>query len=542
MPLNHRHLLEDHRVNKDVAFTVDERRAHGLHGRLPWRVLSIEQQVELEMEHLRGKSTDLERYIGLFALRYRNETLYYRVLIDNLEELLPIVYTPTVGEACQQFSHIMRRPIGLWLTPDDSGSMADVLRTATTDDVRLIVVTDNERILGLGDQGAGGMGIPQGKIALYCAGAGLDPRHCLPISLDIGTNNTKLLNDPLYLGYPHERIRGAKYESFIDEFVEAVIEVYPHAVLQWEDFHKELAFQNLERYRHRLPSFNDDIQGTAAVGVAGILNALRITKDSLANQRVMYVGAGAAGVGIARLTRLAMERDGMDPKAIACAQIMCDTTGLVHTERPALSPTKRDFAASNDVLEATNLTGVQMTDLVDIAARYRPTILIGTTANPGTFTRELIRTMAAGTPRPVIMAFSNPTSKVECQPADALEWTDGRALVATGSPFDPVEFGGQRHVIGQGNNVFVFPGVGLGAIVSEAHEILLDQGALYPNQGQLREVSAAVARDVIQTARDSGVGRRMPDDRIEDSVRCAMWHPTYAPLPLPEDGPVASRA
>ncbi len=399
MPLTNRHLLEDHRRNKDAAFTADERRHHGIHGLLPWRVLSIEQQVELEMEHLRGKSTDIERYIGLFALRDRNETLYYRVLIDHLEELLPIVYTPTVGDACQQFSHIMRRPLGLWLTPDDTGTMAEVLRSATSDDVRLIVVTDNERILGLGDQGAGGMGIPQGKIALYCAGAGLNPRNCLPVSLDIGTNNTRLLNDPLYLGYPHERMRGAQYEAFIDEFVEAVIEVYPHTVLQWEDFHKELAFQNLERYRHRLPSFNDDIQGTAAVGLAGIMNALRITGGALDAQRVMYVGAGAAGVGIARLTQLAMKREGMDARDIACAQIMCDSKGLVHADRPALEPTKREFAVSNDMLEAVNLTDVRVNDLVDIAARYRPTILIGTTAHPGTFTRELVQTMAAGTPR-----------------------------------------------------------------------------------------------------------------------------------------------
>jgi malic enzyme len=535
-------------LNKDAAFTDSERSALGLRGLLPWRCATIEQQVALELEHLRSKSSDLEKYIGLEALQDRNETLFYRLLLGHLEELAPIVYTPTVGEACRRFSHIARRPRGVWITPEDIDRIPELLRNTRRDGVRLIVATDNERILGLGDQGAGGMGIPVGKLALYCAGAGVHPALTLPVSLDCGTDNRSLLDDPLYLGYPRPRLRGPGYDTFIEAFVQAVREVYPGAIVQWEDFKQHNAIRLLDRYRHLIASFNDDIQGTAAVVVGGILAALQHRGESLSSQRLVLLGAGAAGIGIARLAESIMRSEGATATETRRALVMLDSRGLIREGRSGLEEDKQPFALP--VGEAARL-GLTATEdgLETVVRQFAPTILIGTTGRPGLFTETAIREMAARAPAPIIMPLSNPTANAEATPADVLRWTNGRALVATGSPFEPVRVGGVTRQVGQANNMLVFPGVGLAAIVSRATQITdemfrvaaatlaglvpgdrVADGALYPPVADLRRVSRAIAIAVATQARRDGVARLAPDDDIGEAVAAAMWFPGYPDL------------
>ncbi len=538
-------ILGEPLLNKDAAFTDRERAALGLRGLLPWRCATIEQQVALELEHLRSKSTDLEKYIGLEALQDRNETLFHRLLTDHLEELAPIVYTPTVGEACRRFSHIVRRPRGLWITPEDIDRIPELLRNTGRHGVRLIVATDNERILGLGDQGAGGMGIPVGKLALYCAAAGVHPALTLPVSLDCGTDNQGLLDDPLYLGYPRPRLHGPRYDAFIEAFVRAVRQVYPDAILQWEDFKQHNALRLLDRYRHRIACFNDDIQGTAAVVAGGILAALQHRGERLSSQRLVLLGAGAAGIGIARLAESIMRAEGATPAEIRRALLMLDSHGLIYEGRGQMEEDKRPFALPAG--EAVRLgLGPAQADLTAVVRQFAPTILIGTTGRPGAFTQAALGDMAARTAAPIVMPLSNPTANAEATPADVLRWTEGRALVATGSPFAPVRNGAVVRQIGQANNMFIFPGVGLAAIASRAVEITdemfraaattlaslvpadrIAQGALYPPIADLRQVSRAVAIAVATQARQSGVARLAPDDDIDKAVDAAMWFPSY---------------
>jgi malate dehydrogenase (oxaloacetate-decarboxylating) len=541
-------LLAQPAVNKDSAFTEEERDACGLRGLLPCGVATIDQQVALELEHLRRKTDDLEKYIGLAALQDRNETLFHRVLLDNLEELAPIVYTPTVGEACRKFSHVVRRPRGLWITPDDIHRIPALLRNVGRPGIRLIVATDNERILGLGDQGAGGMGIPIGKLALYTAGAGVHPRLTLPVSLDCGTDNEELLGDPLYLGYPKPRLRGPAYEAFIEAFVDAVLDVCPDAVLQWEDFKQHNAIRLLDRYRHRIASFNDDIQGTAAVVVAGILAGLRARSEPLSAQRLVFLGAGAAGIGIARLVDAVVRAEGAPATGERHTVVMLDSHGLVFDGRDHVEDDKRPFALSPAELSRFGFPPADRYDLEAVVRHVAPTILVGTCGTAGAFTETAIREMATRASTPMIFPLSNPTANSEAKPADVLTWSEGRALVATGSPFDPVSVDGSVRLVGQANNVFVFPGVGLGAIVVRAREVTdrmflvaartlaaavsaerLEQGALYPALAGLRPISRAIAVAVAREARDSGVARIMSDEQIEIAVDAAMWTPDYEP-------------
>jgi len=533
-------------LNKDAAFTERERDDLGLRGLLPWRVATIEEQVVLELEHLRRKTDAIEKYIGLTALEDRNETLFYRLLLDHLEELAPIVYTPTVGEACRRFSHVLRRPRGVWITPDDVGRIPQLLHNARKPGVRLIVATDNERILGLGDQGVGGMGIPVGKLALYTAGAGIEPRLTLPVSLDCGTDNDELLRDPLYLGYPKPRLRGAAYDAFIDAFVHAVRDVFPHAVLQWEDFKQHNAIRLLDRYRTTLPSFNDDIQGTAAVVAAGILAALRHSGEPVAGQRLVFLGAGAAGIGIARLMGQVMRRAGASADEIRAAIVMLDSHGLIFDGRDDVAEDKRPFALPAVALARYGFPSARRHDFQTVIRQVAPTILVGTSSTPGAFGEDAVKAMAARTRSPIIFPLSNPTSKSEATPGDLLHWTAGRALVATGSPFGPVDVAGNTRQIGQANNVFIFPGVGLGAVVAQAREVTdsmflaaadtlaslvgpdrLSAGALYPRLGDLREVSRAIAIAVAEQARECGMAHLDADQDVTSRVEAAMWTPNY---------------
>jgi malate dehydrogenase (oxaloacetate-decarboxylating) len=543
-----RDLISHSLLNKGAGFTEEERDAFGLRGLLPTRVMSIEEQVDLELEHVRRKTDDLERYIGLAALQDRNETLFYRALADHLEEFLPIVYTPTVGRACQEFSHIFRRPRGVWITPADIDRIDEILAAAADDEIRLIVVTDNERILGLGDQGAGGMAIPVGKLALYTAAAGIYPAWTLPVSLDVGTDRADLLDDPLYLGYRAPRLRGSAYDEVLDAFVQSVKRVFPAALVQWEDFKQHNALRILERYRHRLTTFNDDIQGTGSVVVAGLLAARR-EEGGLAGDRFLFLGAGAAAIGIAGLLRRQLVDEGASRLHDAPVLAMMDRGGLVHLGRDSLADDQRPFAVDPAWFMRAGLSPDELRDPEAIARAMKASVLIGATGCRGAFTEGLVREVGRHSGTPIVLPLSNPGDHAEAEPGDILRWTDGRALVATGSPSGDVELPGRARTIGQANNVFIFPGVGLGAIVAEARAITdetflvaarelatlvsarrLAAGAMYPPIGDLRRIARAIATAVVRHLRDTGFGRQYRDEEIGPAVDRAMWWPDYPTL------------
>lgn len=539
-----RAVLREPLLNKGTAFDDQECGALGLRGLLPAGVASPEQQLERVWEALRKRETPLLQYVELADLQDRNETLFYKALTARPAQLMPIVYTPTVGEASLNFSHIFRRSRGRWISPKHRGQIADVLGEVAGD-IRLIVVTDNERILGLGDQGAGGMVIPVGKLALYTAGAGIHPSLTLPVSLDVGTDNPRLLEDPMYLGWRHPRLRGAEYDELVEEFVQAVQRLFPRALLQWEDFKKANAFTLLHRYRDRLLSFNDDIQGTAAVAVAGLMAAVRAKGERLRDQRVVIMGAGAAGVGIGELLREAMGREGATADEQLRAVAVIDSQGLLLTSRDLGEAHKRPFAWTPELAGALGVAVEPVPMLPQVVAGYRPTALIGTTGQPGIFDKAIIRAMAAHVARPIVFPLSNPTSKSEAHPHDLLNWTEGRALVATGSPFDLWERGGESRHISQGNNVYIFPGVGLGALAVSARRVTdsmfaaaadtlaglvseehLSRGRLYPPIDELRVVTRHVGIAVAREAIAAGAADE-PAEGVEAAVTSWIWEPEY---------------
>jgi malate dehydrogenase (oxaloacetate-decarboxylating) len=542
-------LLEKPMLNKGAAFSAEERRELGLIGLLPPHVASMEEQLTRTYENYQRKESLLERYIFLAALQDRNETLFYRLLSEHVAEMMPIIYTPVVGAACESFSHIYRRPRGLYLAYPEQDSLDQVLRHVPYPDIRAIVVTDGERILGLGDQGVGGIDIAIGKLALYSLCAGIHPATTLPIVLDVGTNNPKLLNDPLYLGWRHERVRGAEYDAFIEAFVQAVQRRFPKVLLQWEDFAKGNAARLLDRYRDRLCTFNDDIQGTGAVTLAGLLAACAATGEPLGAQRFVMHGAGSAAHGICDQIVAAVVDEGLSPEQARANIWLVDSEGLVHEGRDNLDSFKRRYARPRAEQEQWTLDRPETFRLEDVVRNVHPTVLIGTSAQPGDFSEALVRDMAAHCTRPIIFPLSNPTSKSEAVPADLLEWTGGRALIGTGSPFEDVNYDGRSFQIGQCNNVFIFPGVGLGVIATGVQRVTDGMfvaaaralstfaparsdpmAALYPRPERVREVSRQVALAVALEARRSGMIDRLPLEEIERRVDAAMWFPQYKRL------------
>ena len=543
-----RQLLNDPLLNKLSAFTEEERLSLGLDGFLRSHVSTIREQISRSMEAYRRKTDDVERYFYLQALLDRSEVLFYGLLAENLEEMVPVVYTPTVGQACLELSHIMRRYRGIYLTPDNIGHIDAIFGDVSRPQIDLVVATDGERILGLGDLGSDGMAIPVGKVNLYVAAGGLNPAVCLPLCLDVGTNNERLLGDPLYLGYRHPRLQGEAYAAFIERFVLGVRRCFPSALLQWEDFAKHHAFDLLERYRERVLSFNDDIQGTGATALAALLTAARIRKRPLAQERFAIVGMGQAGTGIARAIERGLCREGLTPEQARSRIFALDQPGLLLDDQPGLEAPQRPFAQPRSVVADWHRDGGQPNGLLDVVRHARPSVLIGVTARPGLFDQAVLETMAGNADQPVIMALSNPTSKCECTLEDVMRATRGRGLMAAGSPFAPVHVNGQVRAASQCNNLYVFPGMGLGALVSGAPKVTdtmfhaasealsamvtpeqQERGLLLPEIGSVRAAAAQVAMAVCRCARDSGLGRLLDDGEIERMVRRAQWTPHYSP-------------
>ncbi len=533
--------------NKGLGFTPEERRRFGIEGMLPPQHNDIEMQADRTYHTICFNKDPVGRNIDLGLLQNRNEVLFYKLLGNHLEELMPVVYTPTVGAASHYFSHVYRRSRGVFITPEYAGRIEQVLRdSAPFSDVELMVVTDNEAVLGIGDQGVGGMAISIGKLALYCVGAGIHPARTLAISLDVGTDNQGLLDDPWYLGWRHRRLRGDAYLAIVDEFVEATRKVFPKVVIQWEDLHKDIAFQILDRHRNHLPSFNDDIQGTGAVAAAAMHAAARISGEEFRNSRTVVYGAGAAGVGIARQIRRQLQQEGVEGEALARAIITLDSRGVVSEDRDDLDKNKRDFAWRSEWLDELGLQGQDRKDLAKVVDAFKGNVLIGTSGQAGSFTEDVVRSAARHSDHPVILPLSNPTDISEAKPADIMKWTDGTALVATGSPFDPVEVGGEKRRIGQANNVFVFPGIGLGAIVSGATEVTgsmigasstalahaleestIEERCLMPEVNRLWDICGIVGLAVAKQAVADGVATVTDVDAMEECINAYRWKPAY---------------
>jgi malate dehydrogenase (oxaloacetate-decarboxylating)(NADP+) len=529
-------LLHNPALNKGTAFTEAERDALKLRGLLPPRVFTMHDQEARILENFHLKTTPLEKFVFMTALQDRNETLFYRTILDNTAEMMPIIYTPTVGEACQQWGHIFRRARGLYISRHDKGRVREILGHWPQPEVDVIVVTDGERILGLGDQGAQGMGIPIGKLSLYTALAGIHPQRCLPVTLDVGTNNAQLLSDPLYPGILENRVRGPEYEALVDEFVTAAQEAFPGLLIQFEDFATENAIHLLEKYRNKICMFNDDIQGTASVTLAGLIAANRLTKRPLQDERILFYGAGEAASGIGNLIVSALVKQGVTRDEGRRHIWFVDSKGLVVRSRTDLAAHKKPYAHEHEFIKG----------LEGIVDALKPTCIIGVSGQPQTFTEYILKRMGEFNERPMIFSLSNPTAKSECTAEQAYRHTDGRAIFASGSPFPPVEYKGRTLIPGQGNNAYVFPGIGLGVIASRARHVTdemfyvaadtlahlvtqeyLDQGTIFPPLNRIREVSGAIATAVAKEAYDSGLATAPKPKDLGTYVRSLMYQPDY---------------
>lgn len=530
------HLLNDPALNKGTAFSYEERIALGLRGLVPPGINTMEEQVVRVMGNYERKTSDLERYIFLVALQDRNQTLFYRVLSEHLEEMLPIIYTPTVGLACQEFVHIFRRPRGVFVSTKNIGHFSDILRNWPNRGVRVIVMTDGERILGLGDLGAAGMGIPAGKLSLYTACAGIHPSWCLPVTIDAGTNNPELRKDPLYFGMKHERIRGDAYDSLIDEFIKAVEDNFPNTLIQFEDFGNQNAFRLLDKYRDRICTFNDDIQGTASVALAGLYAALRITGLTLQQQKILFLGAGEAGTGIGDLIVEAMMDEGLTQEQARMRCWFVDSRGLVVKSRDNLAGHKKPYAHEHG----------EIPNFLESVKSLKPTAIIGVSGQAQTFTQPVLEAMAEFNERPIVFSLSNPTSNSECTAEQAYSWTRGRAVFASGSPFDPVTFNGRQYIPGQGNNAYIFPGVGLGVVSCRSRHVTNDmfltaartlaaevtdsdlrQGSIYPSMRRIREISMKIAMAVADMAYEKDLANVPKPIDMKAFITSRMWEPVY---------------
>jgi len=544
--LRGRRLIEDPIFNRGTAFTEDERARLGLHGLLPPHVETLQVQSDRAYAAYRAKDSDLERHIYLRQLQDSNETLFYRLVVDHLVEIMPIIYTPVVGLACQQFSEIYRKPRGLFLSYTHAHRLEEMLRNHADDDVRSVVVTDGERILGLGDQGAGGMGIPIGKLSLYVACGGIHPAQTVPVLLDVGTNNAERLDDPCYIGWRHQRISGDDYIAFVDAFIEAADKVWPRALVQFEDFAFQHATPLLERYRQRYCMFNDDVQGTAAVALGTLLAAVRAAGGRLDEQRVAILGGGSAGCGIAEQIVAALTEDGLSEAEARARIFVVDRAGLLHSEMTDLAPFQRNLAQPRERLVGWTASGPDGSiTLLDVMRQAKPGVLFGVSGQPGLFTKEIIEEMARHTERPILFPLSNPTSRMEAHPEDLIAWTGGRAIVATGSPVDPVSFQGASYPISQCNNTYIFPAVGLGVIVSGARRVTDEMmrasaralGEASPNSGEdgrllpplqeIRKVTRKVALAVAVKAQEQGHAPKTPRDELESRIAKTFWEPCY---------------
>jgi malate dehydrogenase (oxaloacetate-decarboxylating) len=543
-----RQLLNDPHLNKASSFTREERLSLGLEGLLRPAVLPLESQVAKAYDAFLNKSDDLEKYIFLVALQDRSEVIFYRLVADHLSEMVPIVYTPTVGTACLQMSTIQRRFRGIYISPENIGNIDEAFRNITLPQVNLLVVTDGERILGLGDLGSDGMGIPVGKVSLYVAAGGLHPHVCLPVSLDVGTNNQRLLDDPGYMGYRHPRLRGEAYEKIVETFVMAVKRHFPDALLQWEDFGKSTAFKNLERYRDRILSFNDDIQGTGSTALAALMTGMRIKGSTFSDQRYLIVGMGQAGTGIALNILSALANEGLSAEEARSRVFAVDQQGLLLEDDPALEVPQRPMAQRRDAVAGWSLEAPGRVSMLDVVRNAKPTVLIGVTAQTGLFSESILKEVAKTTDRPIVFALSNPTSKCECTPEQVWKATDGKGLVATGSPFRSMEWNGRLLRSSQCNNMYIVPGVGLGALVSRASRItdgmLLAasravsamvtpeqeaMGLMLPEMEDIRKASAAVALAVARQAREEGLGRLLSDEDLVKMVAKSQWEAKFTP-------------